>query len=127
MSDMVNHPKHYTAMSASIIIEPHELLRDFDFYLGNCFKYLFRYKNKGKPKQDLEKALWYLEHFLYYVTDKQYKNYKYILSDLNVKFVAFCDNPKVDFLQIWDYNLKPKNNLKTLKLWIEDQINKHKE
>ena len=127
MSDMVNHPRHYTAMSTAITIEPHDLLRDFDFYLGNCFKYLFRYKNKGNPKQDLEKALWYLEHFLYYATKKQYKNYKYILSDLNVKFVAFCDNPKVEFLQIGDYNHKPKTNLKTLKLWIEDQINKHKE
>lgn len=124
---MVNHPKHYTAMSTAITIEPHDLLRDFDFYLGNCFKYLFRYKNKGNPKQDLEKALWYLNHFLYYATDKQYKNYKHILSDRNLIFVAFCDNPNIDFLQIWDYMISPKKNLKTLKLWIEDQIGKHKE
>lgn len=127
MSDMVNHPKHYTAMSASITIEPHELLRDFDFYLGNCFKYLFRYRNKGKPLQDLQKAQWYLNHFLYYATKKQYKNYKHILSDRNLIFVAFCDNPNIDFLQIWDYMISPKKNLKTLKLWIEDQIGKHKE
>jgi hypothetical protein len=127
MTDVVNHPAHYENMSATITIQPHELLRDFDFYLGNCFKYLFRYRNKGKPLQDLQKAQWYLNHFLYYATKKQYKNYKHILSDRNLIFVAFCDNPNIDFLQIWDYMISPKKNLKTLKLWIEDQIGKHKE
>lgn len=126
-NDLVNSPKHYENMASTITIQPHELLRDFDFYLGNCFKYLFRYKNKGKPKQDLEKAQWYLNHFFDYATKKQYKKYKYILSENNIKFVAFCDNPKVEFLQIWDFMIKPKKNLKTLRLWIQDQITKYKE
>ena len=51
MTDVVNHPKHYEDMAGTITIQPHELLRDFDFYLGNFFKYLFRYKNKGKIRQ----------------------------------------------------------------------------
>ena len=126
-NDLVNSPKHYENMASTTVIQPHELLRDFDFYLGNCFKYLFRYKNKGNPRQDLEKAQWYLNHFLYYATKKQYKNYKHILSERNLIFVAFCDNPNIDFLQIWDYMISPKKNLKTLRLWIEDQITKYKE
>ena len=34
---------------------------EFQGYLkGNALKYLIRYKHKGNPKQDLDKALWYL-------------------------------------------------------------------
>ena len=32
-----------------------------DFCIGNAIKYLSRYKHKGKPLQDLQKARWYLK------------------------------------------------------------------
>ena len=38
MSDVVNHPRHYEDMASTITIQPHELLRDFDFYLGKGVK-----------------------------------------------------------------------------------------
>lgn len=36
------------------------------FCLGNAFKYMWRYKNKGKPKEDLEKSNWYLNKAIEY-------------------------------------------------------------
>ena len=37
-----------------------------NFCLGNAFKYMWRYKNKGKPKEDLEKANWYINKVIEY-------------------------------------------------------------
>jgi malate/lactate dehydrogenase len=31
---------------------------------GNAMKYLWRYKYKGKPVEDLKKAQWYLEKLI---------------------------------------------------------------
>tara|TARA_R100000306_G_C4378181_1_gene142918 strand:+ start:3701 stop:3880 length:180 start_codon:yes stop_codon:yes gene_type:complete len=37
----------------------------FNEYLrGNIFKYLMRYKHKGKPREDLKKAKWYLNRLI---------------------------------------------------------------
>lgn len=34
------------------------------FLKGNTIKYLWRYQLKGKPKQDLKKARWYLDKLI---------------------------------------------------------------
>ena len=40
-------------------------LNGFEGYLvGQCLKYLWRFRLKGTPKQDLQKALWYLQRLL---------------------------------------------------------------
>ena len=60
--DLVNHPAHYcygdieTIDSMVIIFGAENTVL---ICLGNCFKYLDRYRFKGNPQQDLEKALWY--------------------------------------------------------------------
>ncbi len=37
----------------------------YEAYLqGNIIKYVWRYKYKGKPKQDLEEAEWYLKRLI---------------------------------------------------------------
>ena len=58
-SDMVNHPKHYTAGKFEVIdvIEDQKLC----FHLGNVVKYVFRSAHKGKQIEDLKKARWYLD------------------------------------------------------------------
>lgn len=41
---------------------PFECIRlseQFSFSVGNVIKYVWRYKDKGHPREDLEKALWY--------------------------------------------------------------------
>lgn len=57
MTDNVNHPTHYTGRN--IGYECIDLTQYQSFCVGNAIKYLWRYKDKGKPSEDLEKARWY--------------------------------------------------------------------
>jgi len=57
--DYVNQPKHYTKGNFEVI----EVIEDWDlnFRLANAVKYIARHEHKGKPLEDLKKALWYLQ------------------------------------------------------------------
>ena len=57
-SDPVNHPSHYKTGGIETIdfIEAKEL----NYNMGNAVKYISRAEHKGNKKQDLEKAVWYL-------------------------------------------------------------------
>lgn len=57
MSDNVNHPTHYTGRD--IGYECIDIVQYQTFCVGNTIKYLWRYKDKGTPMEDLEKARWY--------------------------------------------------------------------
>jgi hypothetical protein len=62
--DLVNQPPHYkkNKVQAIKVIEAGLGDQGFqDFLLGQVFKYLLRFKHKGKPIEDLEKAEWYLK------------------------------------------------------------------
>jgi hypothetical protein len=61
-ADPVNHPAHYKYGGIETIdfIEAKEL----GYNLGNVVKYITRSDHKGNRKQDLEKALWYLQREL---------------------------------------------------------------
>lgn len=62
MTDIINHPAHYTGVTAEI--ECIDIARHINFQLGNAFKYVWRAGKKGgrdKEIEDLKKALWYLE------------------------------------------------------------------
>ena len=58
-NDAVNSPKHYTVGKYEVI----DVIEDWDlnFRLANTIKYIARHKHKGKPLEDLKKALWYLQ------------------------------------------------------------------
>lgn len=63
MEDAVNRPKHYNTGEIECIdaIKASMSEQEFKGYLkGNILKYLWRYNYKGKPKEDLSKAQWYL-------------------------------------------------------------------
>lgn len=64
MSDMVNHPEHYTDGGIETIdfIEAKKL----PYHLGNAVKYISRAGKKHPEKtiEDLEKAKWYIERFI---------------------------------------------------------------
>ena len=62
VDEMVNHPKHYNPGKIEVIdaIEDWQL----DFNEGNVIKYIVRAKRKNDRKQDLEKALWYIQRML---------------------------------------------------------------
>ncbi len=60
--EMVNHPAHYQGTKTEVI----DIIEDYElgFNLGNAVKYVLRCENKGNKKQDLEKAIWYLNREL---------------------------------------------------------------
>lgn len=65
--DAVNHPDHYQGDKIECI----EYLKDnmpFEAYLGylegNAKKYMHRWRRKGKPVEDLKKAIWYLHRLV---------------------------------------------------------------
>ena len=63
MLEMVNHPNHYGGKE-----DPYEAINvieawGLDFHCGSVVKYIARHKKKGSPKEDIEKAIWYLERY----------------------------------------------------------------
>ena len=58
MTDMVNHPPHYTNHPSGI--EVIEITEHMNFCLGNAIKYILRSDQKGKQIEDLKKAAWYI-------------------------------------------------------------------
>lgn len=68
-NDTVNHPSHYTFGDIEVIdaIEDWKL----DYHLGNAVKYIARANHKGNKKQDLQKAVWYIERVLDNTGDEQ--------------------------------------------------------
>lgn len=58
----VNHPNHYKGKD-----NPYEVIKVIDawelgFSLGNAIKYIGRANAKGKKIEDLQKAIWYIQH-----------------------------------------------------------------
>ena len=65
--DNVNNPQHYKQYTLEAIegIKGSMSNEEFQGYLkGAALKYLWRYKNKQAPVEDLRKAKWYLDKLL---------------------------------------------------------------
>ena len=73
MSDIINHPQHYTLGKIEVI----DFIEDkgLNFNLGNVVKYVARAGHKkssgksmdAKALEDLKKAQWYLNHLINHV------------------------------------------------------------
>ena len=59
---MIDHPDHYNSGKYEVI----DVIEDWDlgFHLGNAIKYIARAEYKGNPRQDLEKAKWYIQRYI---------------------------------------------------------------
>lgn len=57
--EAVDHPEHYNQGAFETI----DVIEDWglNFNVGNAVKYISRYEHKNNPKEDLRKAIWYLE------------------------------------------------------------------
>ena len=55
----VYHPPHYKAHPSGV--ECIQITEHMSFCLGNAIKYIMRHPHKGSGKQDLEKAIHYIE------------------------------------------------------------------
>lgn len=79
INDPVNHPSHYTqggiecldAISAACT----GLNGQEGFYVGQVIKYVWRYKKKNNPVEDLKKANFYLAKLIEY-TESNKENTK---------------------------------------------------
>ena len=61
-TDNVNNPRHYNVGTIEVI----EVIEDWklNFNLGNAIKYIGRCEHKNNKKEDIKKAIWYLEREL---------------------------------------------------------------
>ena len=63
--DMVNHPPHYLKGGMEVIDIIDNFTPDsYSYYMGNVLKYVLRHMHKQSPKQDLEKARFYLNKMI---------------------------------------------------------------
>lgn len=60
--DMVNNPPHYQGKGGMQAIDVIEAF-DLGYCLGNVIKYVLRAGKKGETKEDIKKAIWYLERY----------------------------------------------------------------
>jgi hypothetical protein len=70
--EMVNHPSHYNmggpkGPDGTAKYEAIKVIEDWSlgFCLGNALKYILRAPHKGAEEQDLNKARWYLDRYIY--------------------------------------------------------------
>ena len=68
-SDLVEHPQHYQLKNGMEVIDvidayTEDLVGIDAVDIGNALKYLGRLGKKDKPLQEVEKARWYLNHYI---------------------------------------------------------------
>ena len=71
MTDQVNHPSHYVTgkMEAIDYMKDSMTKEAYQGYLeGATKKYIHRFKHKGEPLKDLQKARWYLDRLIVELT-----------------------------------------------------------
>ncbi len=70
--DSVNRPQHYNNGKMECIDAIKGMLTHDEYigYLrGNALKYMWRFRYKGKPVEDLRKARWYEERLITYLLE----------------------------------------------------------
>ena len=90
MSDMVNHPAHYTDGSIEVIdfIEDKKL----NYHRGNALKYLCRAgkKDPAKEVEDLQKAVWYINREIQRLEAQKQRDAR--AEELRAVGVTFADD-----------------------------------
>lgn len=59
MTEAINHPPHYMTHPSGV--EAIDICEWLPFSAGNAIKYVWRADHKGRPREDLHKAIWYVE------------------------------------------------------------------
>lgn len=90
MSDMVNHPSHYTDGRIEVIdfIEDKRL----NYHRGNAVKYICRAgkKDPAKEVEDLQKAAWYINREIQRLEAQKQKDAR--AEELRAVGVTFADD-----------------------------------
>jgi hypothetical protein len=63
----IDHPAYYNQHNPEVI----EIIENYNlgFHLGNAIKYILRAPYKGNTREDLKKAIWYLDRYMDLLTD----------------------------------------------------------
>lgn len=132
--EAVNHPSHYNTGKIEVIDYIESLGLGAGFNLGNAIKYLSRagHKTGNSDKQDVEKALWYIERQRkswekeWYLFSAPTKNKINCLHYIDDKRLSYCLGSAIDFIDaslsaesksIAISNLKQAEN--ALGFWLE--------
>lgn len=83
-NDNVNNPAHYQTESGLEAIEVIEAFFEDNYHLGNAFKYMARAGKKNNEREDIQKAIWYLNRYLLTLEDR-------MLFDLTPKGEALAE------------------------------------
>ena len=59
MNDPINKPNHYNWHPTGV--QCVEISEHFDANISKAIDYLWRYKHKGNPIEDLQKAAWFIQ------------------------------------------------------------------
>jgi hypothetical protein len=138
--DPVNKPSHYAEGRQ---FETIEVIEDWklSYRLGNCVKYISRAGRKGDRKQDLEKALWYLQREIEAIdkpsqyqppADVQYEDVLEYYGQTVDEKEAWPFEETPDYVTGWDDSLGPieiepeeileRLNKKDLNQFADDEI-----
>ncbi len=78
MSEMVDHPHHYQMEGGIEVIDYIASVCGtegcYAFDIGNALKYISRAGRKFNTKEDLRKAIWYLNHAISCINDESSKS-----------------------------------------------------
>ena len=111
---MVNHPPHYVMNNITVTLEPIQAVEELGFLMGSAFKYLFRFLYKGEPRQDLEKARWYLKR---YIAGQDSPS-----VDLNAKSKYLQHWQSLPWVKIYLEGKDPVDGANKLIDWISQQL-----
>ena len=91
------HPAHYRSNNHQLI----EIIRHLPFNIGNSLKYVYRFEQKGRPAEDLRKALWYINDFLSFPNFQNFENDSVIVEKIYENSTLFISETSQQILEAY--------------------------
>ena len=101
LEEEVNKPAHYRSHESGI--EAIEITRHLPGDLSNAWKYAMRYQDKGTPKKDLKKLVWYMNDYI--------KNF---IDENNEVVAPFAVPPEIKLLMMAVQAAEPDETMANL-------------
>lgn len=92
MTDNVHHPSHYDGPFECL-----ELARLYSFDIGNVIKYVWRWKQKDTPLENLEKALEYLDDAIAHGERMPV----HVMDEVGLKYERLQHEPDIGWPRFW--------------------------
>lgn len=116
MTDNVHHPQHYDGPFECI-----ELARLYSFDIGNVIKYVWRWKQKDTPLENLEKALEYLDDA---ITHKE-KMPIHVIDETGLKYERLQHESNIGWPLFWIF--AQRGMLPEMRQTVQTHINRLEE